>query len=204
MMKQMEEVKVVVFDLNGTFYKKSSKTEFFKFISQKKSSRLKYIFQMGFYQVMQKLNLINQTEFKEKYFNYLNNIPPKKVEEYGREFWEKEYPANFNSELIRIFDEFKKQNVLVYCSTGTLELYVKPLFDLYEINGFSGTRVNYNGHSYILDGQACKGEEKIKRLEAYLNGKPYRIIEAYSDKKEPILDKAEKAFLIDEGKIIPL
>ncbi len=203
MMKHTEEVKVVVFDLNGTFYTKSSKTEFFKFISQKKSSRLKYIFQMGFYQVLQKFNLIDQTEFKEKYFNYLNNIPPEKVEELGRKFWEKEYPVNFNAELVRRFDDLKKQNVLIYCSTGTLELYVNPLFDIYKIDGFSGTRVSYNGHSYVADGPACKGEEKINRLEEYLNGRPYRIIEAYSDKEEPILDEAEKAFLVKDGKIVP-
>lgn len=203
MMKQEEEVKVVVFDLNGTFYNQSSKTEFFKFITFKNPGRLKYAFQMGYYNILQKLNLIGQTKFKEHYFNYLNNIPPEKVEEYGKEFWQKEYPSKFNSELIRKFDQFKKDKVLIYCATGTLELYVKPLFDLYSIDGFSGTRVIYNGHSYISDGPACKGEEKIKRLEEFLNGKPYRIIEAYSDNEEPILDEAEKAFLVKDGKIVP-
>jgi hypothetical protein len=55
-----------------------------------------------------------------------------------------------------------------------------------------------------VKGEACKGEEKIKRLEQnYLKGRPYKIVEAYSDSKEFILDKAEKAFLVEEGKIIP-
>ena len=194
---------MVVFDLNGTFYNKSSKTEFFKFISFKNFGRWKYAFEMGFYNILQKLNLIGQTKFKENYFNYLNNIPPEKVEEYGLEFWKKEYPSNFHPELIRKFDQFKDQKVLLYCATGTLELYTKPLFNLYKIDGYSGTKVKYNGHSYVSDGPACKGEEKIKRLEEYLNGRPYRIIEAYSDNKEPILDRAEKAFLIKDGKIVP-
>lgn len=202
-MKQVEEVKVVVFDLNGTFYNKSSKTEFFKFISLKDLSRLRYIFEMGYFHVLQKLNLIGQTKFKENYFNYLNNLPPEEVEQLGREFWKKEYPANFNSELIQKFDQYKKDKVLLFCATGTLELYVKPLFDFYQIDGFSGTRVKYNGHSYLSEGPACKGEEKLKRLEEFLNGRPYRLIEAYSDKEEPILDKAEKAFLVNDGKIVP-
>ncbi len=36
-MVQDKEVKIVVFDLNGTFYNKSSKEEFFKFICKKKT-----------------------------------------------------------------------------------------------------------------------------------------------------------------------
>ncbi|GAB3816429.1 hypothetical protein GCM10028895_11620 [Pontibacter rugosus] len=118
-------------------------------------------------------------------------------------FWQQEYPRQFNKELIQRFDALKKQGVVLFCATGGLELYVKPLFDLYTINAFAGTKVYYEGHTYVVDGLACKHEEKIRRLEEYLAGKPFRIIEAYSDSKEEILDHAEKAFLIDDGVLTP-
>ena len=194
-------IDIVVFDLNGTFYNKSSKDEFYKFICSKRPNRLKYIIEMGYYKLLLKVNQIRQTEFKENFFNYLDDFPPATVENYAREFWEREYPQNFNQQLQKRFTELKAKDALVFCATGGLELYVKPLFDIYKIDGFAGTRVNYDGHTYLVQGEACKGEEKIKRLEEFLGGKPYRIIEAYSDSKEEILDQAEKAYLIKDGEI---
>ena len=196
-------VGIVVFDLNGTFYNKSSKEEFYKFILRKNPNRLKYIWEMSFYYLQLKLHRIKQTEFKENFFNYLDNIPPAKVEEYAKEFWEKEFPQEFNGDLLIRFDEFKKKSIPVFCATGGFELYVNPLFEIYKIDGFAGTRVNYTGKTYKVEGQACKDEEKIRRLEELLKGKSYKIIEAYSDSKEEILDRAEKAFLVKDGKITP-
>mgnify|MGYP006190739885 FL=1 len=202
-MKQDGEVKVVIFDLNGTFYNKSSKEEFYKFILKKRPNRLKYVFGMSYYYVKMKLNKIQQTEFKENFFNYLDGLPPAKVEEYAREFWAQEFPDEFNKELKKIFDDIKKSDTLLFCATGGFELYVKPLFELYEIDGLVGTQVKYDGKTYKVIGEACKEEEKIKSIRKLLNGKPFRIVEAYSDSKEVILDKAETAFLIKDKKILP-
>src|SRR5690606_5376914 len=166
-------------------------------------NRLKYVFGMSYYYVKMKLNKIQQTEFKENFFNYLDGLPPEKVEEYAREFWAKEFPDEFNKELKKLFDDIKKGDKLLFCATGGFELYVKPLFELYEIDGLVGTLVEYDGETYKVKGEACKEEEKIKRIEKLFNGKPFTIIEAYSDSKEVILDKAEKAFLIKNGKILP-
>lgn len=202
MVSKEGEIKVVVFDLNGTFYKKSSKDEFYKFILAKRPKRFYYIFQMIYYNALKKLHQIKKTEFKENFFNYLDGLPPEQVEAYAKEFWEKEFPANFNKELISRFDKLKEEGVYIFCATGGLELYVKPLFDKYPISGFAGTRVHYVNGTYKVIGKACKDEEKLQRLAAYFNGKPHVIVEAYSDSKEAILDKAEKAFLIKDNKIL--
>jgi HAD superfamily phosphoserine phosphatase-like hydrolase len=199
-----EEIKVAVFDLNGTLYNKSSKDEFYKFICRKKPQKLGTIFQMGYYQVLQKLHRINQTEFKENFFNYLDNIPPAQVVAYATEFWRKEYPANFNRELLQRLERLKTQGVRIFCATGALELYVQPLFELYEVDGLAGTRVKYTGQTYRVEGEACKGQEKLRRIAAHYRGKPHRIVEAYSDSREAILEKAEQAFLIRDGKMCKL
>nr|WP_262910519.1 haloacid dehalogenase-like hydrolase [Pontibacter silvestris] len=197
------EVKVVVFDLNGTFYNESSKDEFYKFICLKRPKRLWFVFQMAFYKVLKKLHQVNKTEFKENFFNYLDDLPPSQVEKYAAEFWEREYPANFNQELKKHFDELREKGIKIFCATGGLELYVKPLFKLFQVDGFAGTRVAYTNNTYKVLGKACKNNEKLKRLDEAFSEKPYRIIEAYSDSKEEILDKAEKAFLIKNGHISP-
>lgn len=194
---------MLVFDLNGTFYKESSKDEFFKFILKKRPGRFKYLLQMGYYKLMLKLNQIKQTEFKENFFNYLDDFKPEEVEEYAKEFWEQEFPKNFNEELLDRFKTARENGIMLFCATGGLELYVKPLFDLYPVEAFAGTRVSYNGHTYLTVGEACKAEEKIVRIEEYMGSKPYRLVEAYSDSKEEILDNADVAFLLKNGKIVP-
>ena len=199
-----QEISIAIFDLNGTLYNKSSKDEFFKFICSKKLSKVKYIFQMSYYKMRMKLHTINQTEFKENFFNYLDNIPPKQVEAFAKEYWEEEYPGKFNKEIIQRLDTLRKKGVKIYCATGGLEIYVKPLFKLYPVDGMVGTVVEYVDNTYLVKGEACKGEEKIKRLEKhFLKGQPYKIIEAYSDSKEFILDRAEKAYLVKDGEILP-
>lgn len=203
MEKKKDAVKVVVFDLNGTFYNKSSKDEFFRFICSKKPGRLRYVITIGYYYLRKKLNTIRRTEFKENFFNYLDGFPPSQVEKYAKEFWAREFPDNFHKTLFQRFKELRKDNVLVVCATGGIELYVKPLFDLYEIDGLVGTQAHYDGHTYKVEGKACKGEEKLVRLGKLLKNQPYRIIEAYSDSKEEILEKAEKAYLLDNGEIRP-
>ncbi|MEJ8756075.1 HAD-IB family phosphatase [Pontibacter sp. H259] len=199
-----QEIKVAVFDLNKTFYNKSSKDEFFKFVSAKKPHKLAYYFQMLYYKTLLKMHQIRQTEFKENFFNYLDNLPPDKVKAYAKEFWEKEYPDNFNFEIRDRLDKLKKEGVQIFCATGGLEIYVEPLFELYKIDGMFGTRANYTDNIYLVDGKACKEEEKIARLDQYFKGKKYKIVEAYSDDKEEILKQADKAFLVKDGKIKPL
>ena len=76
-----------------------------------------------------------------------------------------------------------------------------PLFRLYEIDGYAGTQVAYDGETYKVLGKACKDEEKVCRIEKHFADKPFRVTEAYSDSKEDILDMAEKAFLLKEEKI---
>lgn len=203
MAQSEKELKVIVFDLNKTFYNKSSKDEFFEFICSKRPQRLAYFFEMSYYKVLRQLHQIRKTEFKENFFNYLDKIPPDQVEAYATEFWEREYPENFNKELMAHFDKMKKQGVKLYCATGGLELYVEPLFRLYEIDGFAGTKVSYEEETYKVQGKACKDEEKVCRMESHFNGKPFKVIEAYSDSKEAILEEAEKAFLLKDGKIEP-
>src|SRR3954451_3838859 len=99
-----EPIEIVVFDLNGTFYNKSSKDEFYKFVCSKRPKRIKYYLQMLWYNVLLGLHKINQTEFKENFFNYLDGLYPEQVTAYAEEYWKKEYPGEFNKELMARFD----------------------------------------------------------------------------------------------------
>lgn len=197
------QTRVIVIDLNQTFYNKSSKEEFYKFICRKQPNRIWYFFEMFYYKLLLKLNQIRQTEFKENFFNYLDKLPPEKVETYAREFWQQEFPRQFNQELLVHLKRAQAEGQEIFCATGALEVYVKPLFALFPINGIAGTRTTYTGKTYKVLGEACKAEEKVKRVQDHYQGRNFTITEAYSDRGEELFALAQKPFLVKNGEIKP-
>jgi len=201
-MASHEAHKVAVFDINGTLYRKSSKEEFFKFICFKNGYKILDLYNVVLYKLLAKAHLINQKEFKENFFNYLDDLSPDVVEQYAREYWSIEYPRYFNHTLMNRIEQLRRDQVHILCISGGLDVYINPLFDSLKVDGFYCTRSTYLNHTYKIQGQACKGEEKIKRLEEHFQGEPYRLIEAYSDDPEELLDRAERAYLLNgEGEV---
>ncbi len=196
--------KIAVFDLNKTLYHKSSKEEFFKYICYRQEYKLVHIFRLTLFVGLAKLHAINQTQFKENFFRYLNNIPPEQVEEYAREFWSIEYPRYFNQELLKRIGELRREGVRIALLTGALEIYVRPLLQYIDFDCFSGTQTKYEDGIHHLTGEANKEEEKLRRLDDCFGKGKYVIVEAYSDDKEAMLKKAERAFIVEDGQVKPL
>ncbi len=199
-----EPVKIAVFDLNKTVYQKSSKDEFFKYICYKKNYKLLNIFQIALFTVMGKLHLFNKTEFKENFFQYLKGIPPAKVKKYAAEFWNIEWPECFNQAMLERIEVLRKQGVQIIICTGGFDVYVGPLFEkLFKVDAWIATETTYDHETYKIKGKALKDEEKVKGLDKHFAGKPYTIVETYSDQKEVLFDIAEKSYLMKKGVPIP-
>lgn len=196
-------VEIAVFDLNKTVYNKSSKEEFFKFICYRYQYKLANVFRLLFFGLLGKLHAINHTDFKENFFRYLDHLSPSRVQEVAEEFWRVEYPKYFNAEILRRMDELRATGRQIVIATGALEVYVLPLFDLLPVDYFCGTRTAYADGVHRIVGIANKEEEKLRRLDEYYGQGQYRIVEAYSDDPEAMLDRAERAFLVKDGKLQP-
>ena len=203
-MAKQETVKIAVFDINGTLYQKSSKEKFFKYVCFRKDYKLFDIFNLVLFKLLGKARLIDQTQFKENFFNYLDDIPPETVDRYAREFWGVEFPRYFSKRLLQRVEELKSEGIQIFCISGALEVYLKPLFEYLEVDAYYGTEAVYKNGTYLLKGKACKDEVKVQRLDKHFGDQPYCIVEAYSDEAEMILDKAEKGYLVDpDGTIEP-
>ncbi|MBZ9730209.1 haloacid dehalogenase-like hydrolase [Salegentibacter sp. JZCK2] len=190
---------IIVYDLNQTLYKKSSKDEFFKFICYKKGYKLVHLFQIGWLKALGKLRIMSKTYFKENFYDYLNKIPPEKVEKYAKQFWNLEFPEYFREEMVVDIREKDKAGIKVYIVTGGFEVYTKYLEKLLPLKVI-GTLTKYENEDYKIIGKTCNDAEKVKRLDAEINGE-YRLLEAYSDDDEEILYKAEKGYLLEEGEL---
>jgi len=192
-------MKIVVYDLNQTLYKKSSKDSFFKFVCYKKELKIFYLFQLFWFQFLNKTNLIGKTTFKENFYNYLNGLPPETVEKYAKQFWEIEFPDLFNKKMLADIERFYSEGINIYIVTGGFEVYTKYLEKLLPVK-VMGTQTKYENGTYKIIGEACNGEEKLKRLNTEIP-QGYEFLEAYSDKKEPILYEAEKGYFVEDEKI---
>ncbi len=200
-----DPLRIAVFDINGTLYTKSSKEEFFRFICFRNGYKLADIYYLLLFKLLGKFRLINQTQFKENFFNYLDHLPPDRVGRYAAEYWSIEYPRYFHSELIDRVDRLRQDGVKIFCISGGLDIYMDQLYELFPVDAHLSTRVAYRQSTYEIIGEANKDGEKIRRLNEHLDGQAYQVVEAYSDEKEAILDLAEQAYLIEEdGTIVSL
>jgi len=193
--------KIAVFDINGTLYNKTSKEEFFKYVCYRKNYKLLSLYHLALFKLLGSLRLINQTQFKENFFNYLDGLPPDKVDRYAREYWSVEYPYYFNSRLLKRVEELRQQGTKIVCASGGLDVYMRPLFEMFEVDEYFCTQVRYTNKTYEVIGQACKKEEKIRRIEDHFGKGNFQVVEAYSDDPEAVLDLADEAFLVKNGHI---
>nr|WKN39610.1 HAD family hydrolase [Tunicatimonas sp. TK19036] len=200
----MPKHRIAVFDINGTLYNKKSKEEFFKYICYRKNYKLFSLYHLVLFKLLGKLRLINQTEFKENFFNYLDGLPPDKVDRYAREYWSVEYPYYFNDKLLKRVEELRQDGVKIVFASGGLDVYMKPLLEFFEADASFFTQVRYTNKTYKVVGEACKGKEKIRAIQEYFGDESFTVVEAYSDDPEAVLDMAQKPYLVKEdGQIVP-
>ncbi len=195
--------RIAIFDINGTLYKKTSKEEFFKYICYRNNYKLLSLYHLTLFKLLGNLRLINQTQFKENFFNYLDGLPPNQVDRYAREYWSVEYPYYFNDKLLKRVEELRNKGVKIVCATGGLDVYMKPLFEFFEVDEYFCTQVRYTNQTYQVVGEACKEEEKIRRVEEHFGKGNFQVVEAYSDDPEAVLDIADKPYIIEEGEVKP-
>lgn len=199
-----QPIQVAVFDLNQTVYRKSSKDEFFKFVCYKKNYKLLNVFQIALYGVISKLRLLNKTDFKENFFSYLDNLPPEQVHRFAAQFWRLEWDDQFNHPLLKRIEELRQQGIEIIFITGAYDIYVAPLFEnILQVDAWMATQTRYEENTYKIKGKALKDEEKLRRLKEHYAGKPFRLVETYSDEEEVLFKIAEKAFLMKKGEAIP-
>ncbi|AVR44734.1 phosphoserine phosphatase [Christiangramia fulva] len=187
-------LQIVVYDLNRTLYRKSSKNEFFKFLISKKQARSLNLIQMLPFALLYSLKLLNKTTFKQHFYKYLDGIPPEVMTNLAKEFWDREYPENFRKSMLGDIHRYTSENVEVYIITGAYEVYTKYLENLLGVKVL-GTRTSYKNGQYRIEGKACNNEEKVRRLKQEVR-EDYEILKAYSDDDEEILYEAEKGYFL--------
>lgn len=179
-----------VFDFDKTLYKKDSTIQFYLFCLKKKIKLIKYLPIQFIYFVLYKIGLCKKETFKEKFFVFLNAID--NIDNLVNEFW------NEQKKYVRVdlLGESKNKKIVISASP---EFLLKNICNKIGIDDVIASKVNDRTGKF--ETRNCYGEEKVYRLNEYIEN--YTIdnfyTDSYSDK--PLADISKKSFLIRNGKI---
>lgn len=190
---------VAVFDFDGTIYKKDSLIEFAKFVYKTNPWRIFFVVIQGFALLLHTFKLISTTQFKQTFLIYLIGLSSK-LNNLIDEFWKKEFPVNFNPEVLSMLANAKNDEVI--CITASPDfMFTRLTKQLHLTKCISTVTTIKNGNIKIL-GKNCRGEEKIKRLQKeFPNG--YILNLAISDNKDDfkLLSSAKTAYQVINNNI---
>jgi len=185
-----------VLDFDETLYSKDSLVTFHRFCVLRNPLLLLWApFQVAGF-ILHKTGLISTQQFKNIFLLFLSFYSIQKINRLATQFWAKEFPLNFNPELIFVVEE----NEPVVIITASPLIYFGPLMDKFPGIFFIGTTLKNKNGFYIIDGKNCKGPEKLVAFYKQF-GPEARIAAAYSDSysDQPLFDAATEAYIVKKG-----
>lgn len=183
-------MKVNIFDFDNTIYQGDSSTDFFFYSLMKKPIILLTIPKIIVYGIKYKLGIIDMTCLKEINFRFLKYI---NVDEMVESFWKS------HRHCIKDF-YLKRDHSSDIIISASPEFLLKPICGYLNVKDLIGSVVDKQTGKFYLPN--CHDVEKVKRLNQKYNN--IKVIEAYSDSlsDRPILELAEKAYLVKNNKIM--
>lgn len=176
-----------VYDFDGTIYDGDSTVDFFLYALKCRPSLIRYIPKQALGFLLYGLKRINKTELKAYFFCFLSGIDADKLTE---DFWHRNQRNIYKWYL----DQQQPDDIIISASP---EFLLKPICRHLRIQHLIASKVDARSGKY--SGENCRGEEKVRRLEAEYH--ITRIDDFYSDSKSdlPLAQIADRAFLIVNG-----
>lgn len=183
-------MKVNLYDFDNTIYKGDSSTDFFFYSLLKYPRIIKYIPKICGAFTLYKLKRINKTKFKRIIFSFLQSIPD--VDSLVTSFW-----SSHECYIKRFYRNKKHENDIIISASP--EFLLHPICKKLKVKDLIASEVDKKTGEF--SGLNCYGREKIKRLnKKYKN---VEVVEAYSDSYSdtPMLEIAEKPYIVKGNKI---
>lgn len=195
--KRNDIKKIAIYDFDGTLYGGETISDFYFFCAKRNWFLLLLLPYFVILYILKKYKLISLKTFKEKCFIFLGKkISQKKVYKFWGKRKKKIYPW-----VRKELERDKKRGYYIICISATPEFLIKGIVLKYlQIDYLIGTRLSTEDNRKII-GENCKGEEKVKRLEEWLEKrdiKEYEIVKMVSDSMadKPLYDIAKYKFAV--------
>lgn len=193
--------KIALFDIDKTIISKDSMFSLmqytFKYHPTTRKGTLKFVR----YGIKYVLKQINTKAVKEAAFACINELT---VEEL-KDFYSKEITKYFYKDALEKIKELKKQGYIVLLITASPECYMRYFAELEGVDDVIGTVLESREGKFIntILGENCKGIEKVKRIQHWLEERQveidYENSYAFSDSMSdlPMFKLVKNAYLIN-------
>lgn len=201
-------VRLGIFDIDYTITRKETLIEFYKFMVKKNPRLLKHLpatILTGILYLAKRVELKNA---KEAFLAFVEDIHEEDMNKLVKEFYEKKLTKLFYADAISEIKKLKAEGCKIFLISASAEFYLKEFYNIPEIDKVIGTKYRMKDklHSAVMQGENCKGEEKVKRLMEVLDEEKmevdfknsYMFSDSLSDL--PLLNLVGNPFLINYKK----
>lgn len=200
--------KLAIFDIDYTITRKETLMEFFKYLVLKDIKNIKFLPRALYSGLMYGIKVYDERRVKECFLKFIDNIDEKDLAKLTKSFYDERLSSILYKDAIDMIKKLKNEGYMVILISASPEFYIKEFYAIKEVDLILGTKFAFDGGKFVrkMDGNNCKGEEKVKRLKEVLKEKnikvdfknSYMFSDSLSDK--PLLDLVGNPYLINYKK----
>ncbi len=180
----MEKQALALFDFDGTLTTRDTMFEFIAFTHGKKALR-KALAQQFFTLVMMQAGWTKAQHAKEKLLaHFYKGRLKTEMLELGQRFCETCIPELLKPEALKKLRWHREEGHQVLVVSASCSEWIQAWCDVQCLPLLS-SQMAYGPHGFtgVLAGKNCNGEEKVRRIKAYLRKVPLGTVYAYGDSK---------------------
>lgn len=200
--------KLAIFDIDYTITKKETLMELFKYVIKKDVKNIRFIPRAVYCGSMYALKIYDERKVKEKFLKFIDGIKEQDLAGIVKNFYDERLKTILYEDALVMMKKLKNEGYNIYLISASPEFYINEFYNIAEVDKIIGTKFNFRNGIFTreMDGENCKGEEKVRRLKEVLNDEgievdfqeSYMFSDSLSDK--PLLDLVGKPYLINYRK----
>lgn len=197
--------KLAIFDVDYTLTKRETLVELYLFMIKSRPSLIRYVFVDLKAVFLYLFRIYDLKKAKEKFISFLVGIKEEDMQNIVKDFYEKRLSRIIRKDAAHMMQKLKNEGYKIFLISASPEFYLKELYNIKEVDKVIGTRIKVEKGVYgcSIEGNNCKGQEKIHRLMEVLKEEnieadfknSYMFSDSLSDK--PLFDLVGRPYLIN-------
>ncbi|MBD7909877.1 MULTISPECIES: HAD-IB family hydrolase [Clostridium] len=200
--------KLAIFDVDYTITKKETLMELYIYSIKENKKNIKYLPRALFSGFMYLGKIYDEKRVKESFLKFLENFDEEEFKKLMKRFYKNRLSKIIYEDSLTMMKKLKSEGYDIYLISASPEFYLNELYAIKEVDKIIGTRFGFSKGKFVrsMDGENCKGEEKVKRLMEVLKKEntkvdfkeSYMFSDSLSDK--PLFDLVGHPYLINYKK----
>ncbi|GAA0107062.1 HAD-IB family hydrolase [Clostridium tertium] len=200
--------KLAIFDVDYTITKKETLMQLYKYVIKRDIGNIKFLPRALYSGIMYSIKVYDEKRVKESFLKFIDGIDENDLAILVKDFYSDVLENILYKDAIKMMKDLKSQGYKVYLISASPEFYLREFYAIKEVDMVIGTKFTIDSGKFIrkMEGENCKGEEKVRRLKEVLKKEnievdfknSYMFSDSLSDK--PLLDLVGNAYLINYKK----